>query len=69
MVHINGEFFTSKEIEGTDLDVIKKFCQKNKLKAAHIFYLDHEGKLENTGIYFNAKDKEKLYNLMNLRIV
>ncbi len=64
-MHINGEKFSSKDLEGTDLDAIKKFCQKNKVKAAHIIYIDKDDNVESTGIYFNAKARDILYKVLN----
>ena len=59
-VTIDGIKFSSKDIEGTDLEAIKKFCQKNKVKAANITYVDKDGMIENCGIYFNKEAHEQL---------
>lgn len=60
MTTIEGVKYSSKEIEGTDLDAVKKFCQKNKVKAAHILYVDQKGNIEHAGIWFNKEASNKL---------
>ena len=57
---IDGIKYSSKELEGTDIDAIKKFCQKNKVKAAHIIYVDKTGMIESAGIWFNANARDLL---------
>lgn len=59
-ITIDGIKYSSKDIEGTDLDAIKKFCQKNKVKAAHMVYVDNDGNIERAGVYFNSKANEIL---------
>ena len=62
MMEIEGIKFSAKEIEGTDLESVKKFCQKNKVKAACIVYVDKDDNIEMEGIFFNSKARDVLNN-------
>ena len=64
---IDGVKYSSKDIEGTDMDVSKKFCQKNKVKAAHFIYVDENGNIENCGVWFNAGARDKLMEFIKNR--
>lgn len=64
---IDGKKFYSREIEGTDLDAIKKFCQKNKVKAAFIMYVDKDDNVENAGVWFNAHTRDILAKHLGLK--
>lgn len=64
---INGIKYSSKELEGTDLDAVKKFCQKNKVKAALITYVDKDGEIQHASVWFNAKSRDTLYEYFGLK--
>lgn len=66
MTTIDGIKYRSKEIEGTDLDAVKKFCQKNKVKAALISYVDKDGEIQHASVWFNAKNRDLLYRYFGL---
>lgn len=58
---IDGKEFSSKDIQDTDLEAVKKFCQKNKIKAACIIYIDKDGEsIEFVGCYFRKQEHETL---------
>lgn len=57
---INGKVYSSKAIEGTDFDAVRKFCQNNKVQAAHIIYIDKDGIIEHCGVWFKAKARNAL---------
>ncbi len=66
MTTIDGVKYSSKELEGTDLDAVKKFCQKNKVKAALISYVDKDSEIQHACIWFNAKSRDMLYKYFTL---
>lgn len=64
-MNINGEKFSSLDIEGTDLEAVKKFCHKNKVEAAVMIYLDKDLEFEFVGFWFKARARDKLYRLIS----
>jgi hypothetical protein len=57
---IDGVKMSSKDIEGTDLEAIKIFCQKNKVRAAAMVYVDKNDGIEICWFYFDAKSRNLL---------
>jgi hypothetical protein len=65
MVHIDGIKYSSKDIEDTDLEAVLKFCRRNKIKAAHLFYVDQNGEIANAGAFFRNKENNILKEFLN----
>jgi len=65
-ISIGGVKYKVSELDGTDIDMLRIFCNKNKCNGAVIFYVDDEGKLDNCGFYRTKSGKSVIDGLYSL---
>lgn len=64
-IEIDGKKYSVKDIEGTDLDVLRCFLRDNKLDAGMFVYVDQDGEIEYQMLHTNKRGKQQLEWLMN----
>lgn len=65
-IRIDGKNYPVSELKDTDLDAVRIFCNKNKVRAAVITYYDQDGELESVVFYKSEKASRKLMHKVHV---
>lgn len=65
-IQIEGKNYPVADLKDTDLDAIRIFCNKNKVRAAAIVYYDQTGELETVIFEKNQKAGRKLQHMVHV---
>lgn len=64
-VKIEGKKYPVSDLKGTDLDALRIFCNKNKVRGAALIYYDRDGELDIILFHQNEKARRKLEYVIN----